>query len=167
MKMSAIRLGDAKGGIESLRDALGKLHAIRYELLSTELTIALAQGLAAVVRFDEAMTLIDATIQTAEANGELSYMPELFRVKGRLRLAMPQPDPDQAEGCFMQSLEISRRQGARTWELRTAVDLAALLADRGRSDSARALLRPVFEQFAAGSDTADLRAAERLLASLA
>ena len=163
----AIRLGDAKGGIESLRDALGKLHAIRYELLSTELTIALAQGLAAVGRFDEATTLIDATIRLAEANGELSYMPELFRVKGRLLLAMPQPDPDHAEGCFMQSLEISRRQGARTWELRTAVDLAALLADRGRSDSARALLRPVFEQFAAGSDTADLRAAERLLASLA
>jgi hypothetical protein len=52
------------------------------------------------------------------------------------------------------------------WELRTAVDLAALLVDRGRSDGARALLRPVFEHFAAGSDTADLRAAERLLATL-
>ena len=51
-------------------------------------------------------------------------------------------------------------------ELRTAVDLAALLVGQGRSDSARALLRPVFEQFAAGSDTADLREAERLLATL-
>jgi hypothetical protein len=32
--------------------------------------------------------------------------------------------------------------------------LAALLAGRGRPESARALLQPVFEQFAEGSDTA-------------
>jgi predicted ATPase len=66
----------------------------------------------------------------------------------------------------MRSLELSRRQGARSWELRTAVDLAALWAAQGRSDSARALLRPVFEQFAEGSDTADLRNAERLLGAV-
>ena len=162
----AIRLGDAKGGVESLQDALQKLHAICYELLTTEFNIALVQGLAAVGRFDEALALIDETIRLVEANGDLSYMPESLRVKGRLLLAMPRPDREHAESYFMQSLEMSRRQGARTWELRTAIDLAALLRDQGRSDSARALLRPVFEQFAAGSDTADLRAAERLLATL-
>ena len=57
----------------------------------------------------------------------------------------------------MQSLDLSRRQGARAWELRTATDFAALLAAQGQSESARALLRPVFEQFAEGFDTADLR----------
>ena len=66
----------------------------------------------------------------------------------------------------MQSLELSRRQGARAWELRTAIDLAALWAGQGRSDDARALLQPVFEQFVEGLDTADLKAAERLLATL-
>ena len=33
-------------------------------------------------------------------------------------------------------------------------------------ESARALLQPVFEQLVEGSDTADLKAAERLLATL-
>ena len=66
----------------------------------------------------------------------------------------------------MQSLEWSRRQAARAWELRTAVDLAALLAAQGRPKDAQALLQPVFEQFVEGSDTADLQAAGRLLASL-
>jgi predicted ATPase len=61
---------------------------------------------------------------------------------------------------------LSRRQGARAWELRTATDLAALLADRGRSDNAAALLRPVYAQFVEGLDTPDLKAAERLLATL-
>ena len=49
---------------------------------------------------------------------------------------------------------------------RAAIDLAALLAGQGRSESARGFLLPVFEQFAEGSDTADLKAAERLLATL-
>lgn len=93
-------------------------------------------------------------------------MPELLRVKGGLLLSMSQPNRDDAEMYFMQSLELSRRQGARAWELRTGVDLAALLAAEGRSESALALLQPVFEQFVEGSDTADLKAAERLLATL-
>ena len=58
-------------------------------------------------------------------------MPELLRVKGGLLLSMPQPNVDDAEMCFVQSLELSRRQGARAWELRTAIDLAALLARSG------------------------------------
>jgi predicted ATPase len=61
---------------------------------------------------------------------------------------------------------LSRAHGSRAWELRTATDLAALWAGRGRSDKARALLLPVFEQFTEGSDTADLKAAERLLTTL-
>jgi len=93
-------------------------------------------------------------------------MPELLRVKAGLLASMPQPSAGDAEKYLMQSLELSRRQGARAWELRTATDLAALLASQRRSESARALLRPVFEQFVEGADTADLKAAERLLATL-
>ena len=37
---------------------------------------------------------------------------------------------------------MSRAHGSRAWELRTATDLAALWADQGRSDDARALLLP-------------------------
>jgi tetratricopeptide (TPR) repeat protein len=162
----AIRQGNAKGGVESLQGCLEELHAARYELLTTAFNISLVQGLAAIGRFAEGMTLIEETIRLVEANGDIIYMPELLRVKGSLLLSMPQPSVDDAEMCFMQSLELSRRQGARAWELRTAVDLAKLLAAQGRPESARALLQPVLEQFAEGSDTADLKAAERLLATL-
>jgi predicted ATPase len=88
-------------------------------------------------------------------------------MKGGLLLSTPEPSRDDAETCLMQSLELGRRQGARAWELRTAVDLATLWADQHRTESARALLQPVFETFEEGSDTADLKAAERLLARLA
>jgi predicted ATPase len=142
------------------------LHAAHYELLTPTFNISLVEGLAALGRFAEGVTLVDETIRLVEANEDLSYMPELLRVKGSVLLAMPEPRTYDAEVCLMQSLEWSRRQGARAWELRTAIDLAALLAGQGRSESARALLQPVFEQFVERSDTADLKAAERLLATL-
>ena len=161
----AIRRGDVKRGVESLQACLAELRTARNELVTTEFNISLVQGLGAIGRFSEGVALIDETIRLVEVNGDLCYMPELLRVKGNLLLSIPQPSGDDAEIYFMQSLEMSRRQAARAWELRTAVDLAALLADRGRAASARALLQPVFGQFAEGADTADLQAAKRLLAT--
>ena len=137
-----------------------------YELLTTPLNISLAQGLAATGRITEGMALIDETIRLVETNGDTCYLPELLRVKGDVLLSMPQPSVGDAESYFMQSLELSRRQGARAWELRSATDLAELMCSQGRTERARPLLQPVFEQFAEGADTADLKAAERLLAKL-
>ena len=83
------------------------------------------------------MALIDETIRLVEANGNLS--------------SMPLPGGSDAETCFLRSLKWARRQRALAWELRTAVDLAALLAAAVR---------------AIGAETADLQAARRVPASL-
>jgi hypothetical protein len=66
----------------------------------------------------------------------------------------------------MQSLSLSRQQGARAWELRTATDLAAYRASRGGAADARALLEPVFVQFEEGLDTQDMKTPEALLTRL-
>ena len=162
----AICRGDPKSGVESLQGCLEVLHATQYELLTTAFNISLAQGLAAIGRFAESLNRIDETIGLVETNGDLSYMPEVLRVRGSLLAAWPQPSGGDAEKHFTQSLELSRRQGARAWELRTATDLAALLAGQRRTERARALLQPIFEHFVEGSDTTDVKAAERLLATL-
>lgn len=162
----AIRRGDVRGGVESLKASLEKIHAMNYGLLVTEFEISLVLGLAAIGRLSEGLALIDETTRAAETRGDLVCMPELLRVKGALLLATPQPRAADAEECFRQSLDWSRRQAALAWELRTATDLAALLAAKGQSRKAQALLQPVFEQFTEGSGTADLKAAERLLATL-
>jgi predicted ATPase/DNA-binding winged helix-turn-helix (wHTH) protein len=162
----AIRQDDATSGVESLQSSLQNLHAAPYELLTTELNLSLVRGLSATGQFAEAIALIDETISLVETNGDFCYMPELLRVKGSVLLAMSEPRTEDAETCFMQSLESSRANGSRAWELRTATDLAALWAGQGRTDDARALLLPVFEQFTEGADMADLKAAESLLTSL-
>ncbi len=162
----AIRRGDASSAVDGLQRCLTELHAAPYELLTTPLNIALVKGLAATGRFAEAFALIEKTIRLVEANGDLCYLPELLRVRGGLALAAQRSAIDEAELDFRRALELSRRQGARAWELRTAIDLAALLADRGQRESARALLQPVFDQFAENLITGDLKSAARLLAML-
>jgi predicted ATPase/DNA-binding winged helix-turn-helix (wHTH) protein len=159
----AVRRGNPRQGVETLQSSLRVLHATPYELLTTPLDISLAQGLSALGRFKEGISLIDETIQGVEANGDDVYMPELLRIKGGMLLAQSQNNWDDAEGYLVRSLELSRLQGARAWELRTAIDLAFQWIGRGQIDNARGLLKPVFEQFAEGLETADLKAAQRLL----
>ena len=162
----AVLRGDARAGVEDLQGCLDQLHEVRYEMLNTEFKLALVQGLMAVGQSDEAMTLIDETIRLIEQNEDLLYMPEAMRVKGNVLLSLPQRRSDDAEMCFTQSLDWSRRQGARSWELRTAIDLASLWAGQGQRDRARAALQPIFGEFVEGLDTADLQVAAHLLAML-
>jgi predicted ATPase/DNA-binding winged helix-turn-helix (wHTH) protein len=162
----AILRGNAKAGVKDLQTTLERLHAARHEVLTTEFNIALAQGLAAIGRPDESEALIDESIRQVEVSGEMFYMPELLRVKGGLLLSMREPDLREVEICFNESLELSQRQGARGWELRTAMDLAKLLADQGQIENGRTLLQSVYAGFSEGFETADLKAAEELLATL-
>jgi predicted ATPase len=71
-----------------------------------------------------------------------------------------------AEDRFRQALDSARRQGALSFELRAATSLARLLHDRGRSTEGKALLRPVYDRFTEGFDTADLKVAKALLDAL-
>jgi predicted ATPase len=85
------------------------------------------------------------------------------------RLPLPLPDGDaveEAEALFNQSLEIARRQEAKTFELRAATSLARLWQRQGKRDAARDLLAPVYAWFTEGFDTRDLKDANALLAEL-
>jgi predicted ATPase len=117
-------------------------------------------------QFDAAMALLTDTMEQVSMKGDICYMPELLRMKAGLLRAMTLPRPEEAEACLRQSLEISRSQGALGWELRSATDLAGLLAGKGLRQPAKEALERVYSQFTEGFDTADLRAAGRLLEQL-
>ncbi|WP_407187048.1 ATP-binding protein [Bradyrhizobium centrosematis] len=162
----AIERGDAAGGVETIRACLRELHDAGYELLTTAFNIALVQGLLALGQIEQSAELIDDTIRLVEQSGDHLYMPELLRMKGRVLLSLPKPDTEQAEVCFMQSRDLSRRKGAKAWELRAAIDLAQLLVERGRPEDAKQLVQSALDGFVEGSETADIRAANRLLPTL-
>jgi hypothetical protein len=120
----------------------------------------------AIGQFDEGLAVLDETIRQVESKGDLIHMPEALRVKGRVLLSMPQRRARDAENCFIRSLDWSRRKGARSWELRTATDLAALWAAQGQQERARTVLRTILDEFVEGWDTADLKSAQHMLTTL-
>jgi predicted ATPase len=73
---------------------------------------------------------------------------------------------EEAEALFGQSLEIARRQEAKTFELRAATSLARLWQRQGKRDAARDLLAPLYAWFTEGLGTRDLIAAKALLEEL-
>lgn len=158
----AIRRGDTARGIVYLETCLRN---VGYKTLTTAFSLSLVQALAQTQQIDKGMMLIEQAIRLIEVSGDLSYMPEAIRVKGNLLLALPEPASDNAETCFVRSLQLSRQYRTTAWELRAATNLAALFVLRGRHEHGRAILRPVFDRFGEGRDTADLAAAERVLAT--
>ncbi len=161
----AISRGDTERGIELLQACLQELHALHYELMTTSFHISLVQGFVAIGRFADALSLVDAAIRSVETNGDFCHMPELLRVKAHCLRNVPQPQEELAAACLAESLALSRRQGALAWELRTSIDLATCIAAQGRPERARDILHPVFDRFANGARTADLRTAAGLLAT--
>jgi predicted ATPase len=132
-------------------------------LFTTSFSLSLIEGCLALGRLTEGMALVEAAIGGVETNGDFCYMPELLRVKAQFLRRLPQAPEAAAAACLADALALSRRQGALAWELRASIDLARQLAAEGRPEQARALLHPVFAQFADGADTADLRTAKSLL----
>ena len=108
--------------------------------------------------------MIDEAIRRAERTRELWEVAELMRIKGELLLIQNAPGAaTAAEDHFRQALDLGRRQGALSWELRAATSFARLLRDHGRALAAREALQPVYRRFTEGFDTADLQSANALL----
>jgi hypothetical protein len=90
--------------------------------------------------------------------------PELLRIKGEHALLQSAPlAAEAAERHFRLALDLARRQGTLSWELRAAISLSRLLRHHGGHADAMAVLQPVYDQFTEGFETADLIAAKHLL----
>ena len=72
----------------------------------------------------------------------------------------------EAETCFHKTLEISRRQGAKSFELRAAMSLSRLWTRQGKREQPKKLLTGIYDWFTEGFDTRDLREAKALLEEL-
>jgi hypothetical protein len=162
-----IRRGDHDTGLQLLRAGFDEVSEGRSPLrLNTPLDV-MAEALGRAGQIADGLAAIEEAIVRSEATEERWVVAELLRVKGELFLLQGAPGAAAAaEGHFRQALDWARRQGALSWELRAATSLARLLSDQGRSADAAARLRPVYERFTEGFDTADLKAAKALLDDL-
>jgi hypothetical protein len=92
---------------------------------------------------------------------------EILRVSGeQVRKRCGPEAARSAEVAYLRSLDIARKQGALSWQLRTAMSLALLWRDEHRTREARGLLADVHGRFTEGLRTADYARAGALLLEL-
>ncbi len=120
---------------------------------------------------ERALALVARAFEIGRRSEESIHDAELHRLAGEARalqaLAGGGGGAAAAEERFADALAIARAQRARSLELRAVVSLARFRQRSGRGGEVAAQLREVHGAFVEGSDTADLRDAALLLASLA
>ena len=115
----------------------------------------------------EGLKVVIEELDRTHISGERYYDAELHRLKGELLLKQTVTDEGQAGACFQEAIDVSRRQAAKSLELRAAMSLSRLWQKQGNREEARKLLAEIYNWFTEGFDTADLKAAKALLQELA
>jgi tetratricopeptide (TPR) repeat protein len=156
------RLGQAAEGIPLLRRGITGSLQIGMPLRTTYYTALLAEAEQQQGASADALETIERAFR-AEPDAPV-FRPEIVRIRGELRVSTGQKD--RAEADFREAIGLARSMGAKAWELRSALSLARLLAQRGRSDEARSMLAEIYAWFTDGFDTADLKDAKALLHEL-
>ncbi len=143
--------GDLEGGIARMREGL---------------PMEVASALGRLGRFDEGLRMLDEGFSFIARTGFRINESEMHRVKGELLLLQDVSNAAPAEQSFRTAIEISRKQHAKSWELRATTSLARLLDKQGKRDEARTMLAAIYNWFTEGFDNADLKDAKALLNEL-
>jgi tetratricopeptide (TPR) repeat protein len=157
---SATGLADMRRGVKLLRE----LNVVFFDGL---LKIALAEAEARAGNSDRAVAVLDDALATSDSAGYRTFEAELHRVRGELLLQRRPVNPAQAEEAFKSAIAVSREQGTRSFELRTALSLAKLYQSTARPVDAHAVLAPALEGFSPTPEMPEIREAQALLVALA
>jgi predicted ATPase len=152
--------------IPSLRKGLASFLRTGALVLTPYLRAKLADAYRVAGRPDEALRVIDRALAAAERSQERWFEADLHRCRGELLLAGDEADRSGAEACFRRALDVARRTGARSFELRATMSLVRLWGQGGKRAEARDLLAPIYGWFTEGFATPDLTEAKQLLETL-
>ena len=112
-----------------IRDAMARTTATRFGLARSLFGSMLAEACASVGQIDEALSALDEALPFARTE-EHYYEAEMNRLRGELLLKRGSTERGAAEDCFRKAIEIAKKQGAKSWELRATTSLARLIAQQ-------------------------------------
>jgi predicted ATPase len=154
-------------GTAQIRQGMAAWRAAGAELARPYYLALLAEAYGKGGQVEEGLSTLAEALATVHNTGERFYEAELYRLKGELLLAQSVYQTTEAEACFHKALDVTRRQQAKSLELRASMSLAHLWRRQGKQNKARELLAGVYGWFTEGFDTADLQEAKALLEELA
>jgi predicted ATPase len=169
-----------KEGIAQMREGLAAYRTTGAEENGQTWFLAwLAEAYGRAGQVEEGLNVLAEALAGAHRTGECVDEAELHRLKGELTLKSqvqgPKPVLSLVEGpqvekgaeeCFLKAIEITRRQQAKSLELRAVMSLSRLWQQQGKKEEARQLLAEIYGWFIEGFETADLQEARALLETL-
>jgi predicted ATPase len=159
-----VMLGRIPKGIQLLEEGYATYLRLGTMLHLPAILSTLANGYASFGNLSEAWSVLKTAFEFLERSDERHWEPDIRRVKAGFHIM--QGEDDLAEMELLESIEIARRTGARSWELRSAIDLAQLWKKQSRLDEAQKVLSGVYSWFTEGFNTLDLVNAKALLNSI-
>ena len=158
--------GQPQQGLTYLRQGIDAYLATGAELGRLHFMALLAETYGRLGQSEHGLIVLDEAVEVANENGERFYEAELYRLQGALRLQLDPPQPDIAEAWFQRAVTVARHQHAKALELRAATSLAELWVSQSRTTEAKQLLGEVYDWFAEGFETTDLKSTQALLKGL-
>jgi predicted ATPase len=162
--------GQEEEGIQQLQQGMAILQGQGVELFRLYYLALLAAAYSKVGRADNGLAALADAPALVEKTGDRRYEAELYRLKGELTLQSkvqgPKSKVEEAEAYFLKAIEISRRQQAKSLELRAVMSLSRLWQQQGERQEAHSMLSEIYDWFTEGFDTKDLQEAKVLLEEL-
>jgi predicted ATPase/DNA-binding winged helix-turn-helix (wHTH) protein len=160
-----VQKGQTTEGIEQMREGLAAYRATGAVGEGAYLGALLAEAYGIAGQVQKGLRLIEEELALAKKHQLILYEAEVLRIKGELILLQANQRSLAAKSvaCFTRALEIARRHGANSLELRAAMSICQLGEQYENQDPATTLLAPIFNRFREGLDTADLEDAKAIL----
>ncbi len=161
------RCADVHAGIAQLQRGLNMIGkgSMRY-FMSCQLCL-LTQLYLQSGDIDSAMSTLGEAGDLVKRSDETLWEAEIHRLTGDALCAADKVSFQAAQAEYERALDVSRRTGAKSLELRATMGLARLWDGQGRREEARESLQSMYEWFTEGFETPDLKAASSLLSELA
>jgi predicted ATPase len=156
--------GRVEEGIAQLRQGIaGWKAAVGSGALAPYFLTLLGEAYMRSEQSDEGLETLAEALAITDRTHEGYAEAEIHRLKGELLLMRAAPEEQAAEASFRQAIDIARRQGARSLELRGVMSLSRLYQKQGKRAAARPMLAEIYGWFSEGFDTAALKEAAALL----
>jgi len=153
-------------GIAQMQEGIAAWRKTGAELYTPYWLCILAETYFKNEKKEEALIVLEEALQLSNKNNERFYEAELYRLKGELLIEFDGKDKSEPERCFLKSIEIARKQNAKSLELRAATSYSRLLQSQGKKEEARQMLTEIYGWFTEGFDTKDLKEANSLIDKL-
>jgi DNA-binding winged helix-turn-helix (wHTH) protein/tetratricopeptide (TPR) repeat protein len=170
-----VQQGQIEAALPMMHQAVQTCQAIGVEAGLTGMYLMIAEACRMAGEFRAGQDAINDAFRYVKLKDERAWEPELLRARAELLLEQHR-SPRGAKGSkasdkdaqdnLLKSIELAQSQGAKKWELRSAVSLAQLYQHQKKKKEARHLLSDAYGRFKEGFETKDLRAAKELLEDL-